>query len=282
MSREVYASALQNALTEIRNVCPDVQTSFLFDKDATLVAGDSETPETAPGRVIESLKGVLDKAETLGGFESTVIQGSKGSIHISRVNDMYLTIIASKAADLRYVETVGRVLIPTVIRLLDTSNPAPLQHPSSPPSLLDSESEEDLNIDENTDEKDEDERRCEPHEDADTEDSEPEELDETESSSNLELPSNQLIVESFGGLLVRSDTVQISGEIMSQWETQLMGKHVETVIIESFNGKASQCKVKTLKDSKLENKAVIRIPQKLCQTLDIKKGELVRVKPLPS
>ena len=57
-------------------------------------------------------------------------------------------------------------------------------------------------------------------------------------------------------------------------------KDINLVEIESFNGKTSQCKVKTLDGSKLENQAIIRIPDKLCQTLHIKKGELVRVKPV--
>jgi predicted regulator of Ras-like GTPase activity (Roadblock/LC7/MglB family) len=272
MSNEVYASALKNALTEIRNVCPDVQTSFLFDKEATLVAGDSETPEATLSRVVTSLEGVLNKAETLGGLNSVVIEGSKGSIHISCVDDMYLTIVASKDADMRYLETVARVLIPTVIKLLDSLNPTPLRHSPPPHSLLKSEVKEELKIDEEE----------ELQEEADAEEQETKEVDKEEPMPPVELPSNQLIVESFGGLLVRSDTVQISDEIMSQWEELLDGKDVEIVEVESFNGRTSQCKVKALDDSKLENKAVIRIPEKLCQALDVKKGELVRVKPVIS
>ena len=271
MSNEAYASALKNALTEIRNVCSDVQTSFLFDKEATLVAGDSETPEATLSRVVTSLEGVLNKAETLGGLNSVVIEGSKGSIHISCVDDMYLTMVASKGADMRYLETVARVLIPTVIKLLDSLDPTPLRH-SPPPHSLKSEAKEELKIDD----------EGELQEEADAEEQETKEVDKEEPMPPIELPSNQLIVESFGGLLVRSDTVQISDEIMSQWEELLDGKDVEIVEVESFNGKTSQCKVKALDDSKLENKAVIRIPEKLCQTLDIKKGELVRVKPVIS
>ena len=271
MNNEAYAAALKNALTEIRNVCPDVQTSFLFDKEATLVAGDSETPEATLSRVVTSLEGVLNKAETLGGLNSVVIEGSKGSIHISCVDDMYLTMVASKGADMRYLETVARVLIPTVIKLLDSLDPTPLRH-SPPPHSLKSEAKEELKIDD----------EGELQEEADAEEQETKEVDKEEPMPPVELPSNQLIVESFGGLLVRSDTVQISDEIMSQWEELLDGKDVEIVEVESFNGKTSQCKVKALDDSKLENKAVIRIPEKLCQTLDIKKGELVRVKPVIS
>lgn len=258
MNNEAYAFALQNALTEIRNVCPDVQTSFLFDKDATVIAGDAETPEATVERVVGSLEGILEKADTIGGLNSLVIEGSKGNAHVSCVNDMYLTMITSKKADMKYLETVARVLIPTVVKLLDSLGPAPLRHTRPSHALSKPDLEKDLE-----DELDEEETGD----------------DEEESMPELELPSNQLIVESFSGLLVRGDTVQISEDIMSQWEEFLDGKAINLVEIEAFNGQTRQCKVKTLDGSKLENKAVIRIPEKVCQTLDIKKGELVRVKP---
>lgn len=261
MSKETYAFALKNALTEIRNVCPDVQTSFLFDKKATVVAGDAETPEATTERVVKSLEGILEKADAIGGLNSLVIEGSKGNVHISCVNDMYLTMIAAKNADMKYLETVARVLIPTVIKLLDSLGPTPLKHLPPSHTLLEPEKEKEKDLQEVEDED------------------ESEEIEE-EFEPELELPSNQLIVESFGGLLVRSDTVQISEDIMSQWEELLDDKKIDIVEVESFNGKTSQCKVKTIGDSKLENKAIIRIPEKLCQTLDIKKGELVRVKPV--
>jgi predicted regulator of Ras-like GTPase activity (Roadblock/LC7/MglB family) len=261
MSNETYAFALKNALTEIRNVCPDVQTTFLFNKEASVVAGDADTPEATTERIVKSLEGILEKADTIGGLNSLVIEGSKGTVHISRVNDMYLTMIASKHADMKYLETVARVLIPTVIKLLDSLGPTPLRQLPPSPTLLEPEEEKEL------------------QKEIDEEEEESKEVEE-EPLPELELPSNQLIVESFGGLLVRSDTVYISEDVMSQWGNLLDGKEIDLVEVESFNGKTKQCKVKTLNDSKLENKAVIRIPEKVCQTLDIKKGELVRVKPL--
>ncbi len=262
MSENAYSFALKNALTEIRNICPDVQTSFLFDKKATLITGDAETPEVTLERAIGSLEGIMEKADTLGGLNTLEVEGTKGNVHISCINDMYFTMVTSKKADKKYIETVTRVLIPTVIKLLDSLNPTPLKQ--LPPSriFLEPEKEEEL-IEEQAD------------------DVELEKEDAEEAPiSDAEIPSNQLIVESFGGLLVRSDTVHISEDIMDQWEELLDNKNINLVEIESFNGKASQCKVKTLGASKLENKAIIRIPDKLCQTLHIKKGELVRVKPV--
>lgn len=259
MSNEAYSFALRNALTEIRNVCPDVQTSFLFDKEATIIAGDAETPEATTEKVVKSLEGILEKADTIGGLNSLVIEGSKGNVHISCVNDLYLTMVTSKKADMKYLKTVARVLIPTVIKLLDNLSPTPLRQLPPSHDLLEPKIEEELQ--------------------EEIEEEESKEVEE-EPMPDLELPSNQLIVESFGGLLVRGDTVQISEDIMSQWEELIDDKEISLIEIEAFNGKARQCKFKTLDNSKLENKAVIRIPEKVCQILDIKKGELVRVKPI--
>ncbi|MCK4477693.1 hypothetical protein KAU88_04100 [Candidatus Bathyarchaeota archaeon] len=271
MSNEAYAFALKNALTEIRNVCPDVQTCFLFDKKATVIAGDAETPEATLEKVVSSLEGIMEKVDTIGGLNSLVVECSKGNVHISCVNDMYLTMVASKKADMKYLETVARVLIPTVIKLLDSLGPTPLKNFPPSSTLLKRGMEEDLRGEEELQEEKELREEIEEEESKEAEE---------EPIPELELPSNQLIVESFGGLLVRNDTVQISEDIMSQWEELLDGKEINLVDVESFNGKTSQCKVKTLDYSKLENRAVIRIPEKLCHTLDVKKGELVRIKPV--
>ncbi len=255
---------MRNALTEIGNVCPDIQTSFLFNKDAKVVAGDAETPEESIEKLANSLEAIREKADSIGGLDSIIIEGSSGNIHLSSVNDLYLTMITSKTADMKYVETVARVLIPTVMKLLDNIGPTPLRNLPPSPILFEPEKKE---------EKEEEVEEINPIE---------EEKDEVEDEpiSDFELPSNQLIVDSFGGLLVRSDTVQISEEIISQWEEQIGGKKVSHVEVEAFNGQSTECKVKALDESKLENKATIRIPEKICRNLDVRKGELVRVKPV--
>lgn len=264
MTNEIYEIALKNALTEIGNVCPDIQASFLFDKKANVVAGDAETPKESIDKVANSLEAILNKADSIGGLNSLIIEGSNGNVHLSSVNDLYLTMITSKTADMKYVETVARVLIPTVMKLLDNLGSTPLRNLPPSPVLFE------------PDEKEEPEEEVEETKPIEEE----KETVEDEPLSDFELPSNQLIVDSFGGLLVRSDTVQISEEILSQWEEQIDGKKVSHVAVEAFNGQSTECKVKALDESKLENKATIRIPEKICEKLDIKKGELVRVKPV--
>ncbi|MCW3993042.1 MAG: hypothetical protein NWE85_00535 [Candidatus Bathyarchaeota archaeon] len=107
----------------------------------------------------------------------------------------------------------------------------------------------------------------------------PEETLETE-TLHSELPVNQLIIENLGGLLVPSDTVRIDSEMLSQWKELSDSIKIEQVEVETFDGKTTRCKVKPIKDSKYEGKGIVRMPEKMQLNLEVRKGELVRVKPL--
>lgn len=127
MSEGTYSVALRNALTEIRNICPDVSYSFIFSTDGMIVAGDSEATEETMEKVVHSFQNTLERAEPIGGLQALLIDGEKGKVHLSRVNDMYLALAASKKADTTYLRTVMRVVIPTVLKLLEVATPTPLQ-----------------------------------------------------------------------------------------------------------------------------------------------------------
>jgi hypothetical protein len=95
-----------------------------------------------------------------------------------------------------------------------------------------------------------------------------------------EPPVSQLIVENLGGLLVPSDTVRIDNAVLTQWNELYNEREIGEVEIETFDGKSTRCKVKPIKDAKYEGKGIIQMPEKVQLTLEIKKGELVRVKPV--
>ncbi len=92
--------------------------------------------------------------------------------------------------------------------------------------------------------------------------------------------ANQFIVEDVKGLLSPSDTVRIDNELIEKWNDIYEGKIIEEADIETFGGKSVRCKVKPIKDAKLEGQGKVQIPNKMQLVLDIKKGELVRVKPV--
>jgi len=127
MGDDAYAFALRTALNEIRNACPEITNSFMFKEDGEVIAGDENTPEKTVRTVVDAFDGVLEKAEAIGGVESVTLDGSEGRANVSRVNGLYLVTIASKQADMNYVNTVARVLIPTVLRLLEKITPASLK-----------------------------------------------------------------------------------------------------------------------------------------------------------
>jgi len=220
MSKDVYAVALKSALTEIEKICPDVSCSFIFTKDGTIVAGDSEANEEKMEKTVRSFQSIAEKAEGIGGLQTLLINGEKGNVHLSHINGMYLTLATSKNADTTLLHSVTRVIFPTLLKLLENVTPTPLH----------------------------------------------------------QAPSKQLIVDTLSGFFV-GDSVQIDLEILGQWSQLLNRKSLDEVEIETFSGKIAKCNVKEINDPKLKGKGIIRMPEKVCKTLEVQNGELVKVKP---
>lgn len=221
MNEDPTAVALNNALTEIKNACPEILHSFIFTKDGTLVAKVSETDEKTIEQMIGSFQSLTEKADTLGSLKAFHVNGKKGKVMLSIVNDMYLALATSKNADTTYLHSLTHVIIPTILKLLETLTPTSLQS----------------------------------------------------------TPSKQLVVDTLSGFFV-GDSVQIDTKTLKEWTKFLNQESVESVDIEAFGGKAAQCKVKEINDPKLKGKNMIRIPEKICKTLRVEKGELVKVKPI--
>jgi hypothetical protein len=213
---------------------------------------------------------MLEKAQAIGGVEDVTIEGINGRLNVSRLDEIYLVTVTSKQADLNYVNTVTHVIVPTILRLLEKLSPAPLK--KNPPTP-DIEPEE---------------PSVERHEEPETEnvekpdaDKHEEQLEPKEKSEPIlpETPVNQVIVEDLKGLLAPSDTVRIDSNIIEEWNELYENRTIEEADIETYGGKSTRCKVKPIKESKLNGQGKIQIPSKVQLTLDVKKGELVRVKP---
>jgi len=221
MDRDTYAVALKNALTEIRNICPDISCSFVFTREGMVVAGDEHSADVSVEKTVGSFQGLMEKASTIGGLHTLMVNGSKGKVHISSIDDMYLAIAASKNADMAYIHSIVNVIVPTVLKILKTVVP-------TPPKMA---------------------------------------------------PSQQLIVESLSGFFV-GDAVQVDEEVLRQWSKDLKGKGVGEVEVEAFGGKVVRCKVKAIGDSNYKGKGLVRVPEKVAKELEVKEGELVRIKPV--
>ncbi|WP_161997915.1 hypothetical protein, partial [Escherichia coli] len=60
------------------------------------------------------------------------LEGSNGRVDVSHINNIYFVTVASQKADINYINTVTRVLIPTVLKLLEKICPTPLKNASPP------------------------------------------------------------------------------------------------------------------------------------------------------
>ena len=235
MNRDPYAIALNSALTEIKKAYPDIKNSFIFTKTGTIITGDQETDEKTMNNVLESFENLKEKAKTIGNLKSFSITAKNGKLTLSNIKDMHLLLATSKHADKNHIYSITNVIIPTILKTLETFAPTHLQSP----------------------------------------------------------PPKKLIVDTLTGFFA-GDSVQIDTEILMDWtknndprtrvkaaitEEQNTQKSINQVQIETFGGNAALCKVKEINDQNLKGKNMIRIPEKLCKTLEINKGDLVKVKP---
>jgi len=225
MSEDIYANALRTALrtalTEIRNIYPDITRSFIFTKEGTIIAQAAQDAEVSTQKTIHSFQSLIEKADTIGGLNTFLINGNNGVAQISRVNNMYLALSASKKTDMTQIQSVARTLVPTVIKLLENIVSTPLKPASSPQSFT---------------------------------------------------------AENLTGLFT-GETAQVDREVLKEWSKDFK-THIDEIEIETSNGNTARCKVKAISERTFKGKGLIRIPEKIYRTLEVEKGELVKVKPI--
>lgn len=293
MNEQMYTVAFKSALTEIKNICPDINESFILTDNGNIITSEEQDIGPNTIRALRSLQNLTENAESAGGLDDLLIDGEDGKVYISRVNSMFFITALPKKADESHLRTIAKVVLPTLIKLLDSvwletaPPPAPLnqtplfqttQSESTPTivpePIVEEENVEEIEALERIDEAPTQDVQ-EIYEAKTEEEKEPEDFQQVS-----DVPSQQLIVDMFGGFLVRLDTVQVDSDILNRWSSKLDLKKISEVDIVTFDGKITRCKVKVIRDKKLEARGIIRIPEKLCDKLKLKKGELVKVKPV--
>jgi hypothetical protein len=262
----------------MQKVCPDIKNAFMLDQDHKIIAQDENTTQDTLTRAVQALTEIFEKTDAIGGVNDLTIEGINGRLNVSQIEEIYLVTVTSNKADSKYVNTMAHVLVPTVLRLLEKLSPGPLNRDlPEPEQKLEAEPESTL-VEEPAELEEEPVRKKElVHE----EEAKAEEKEEEKTEKILPEPAaNQFIVEDMKGLLSPSDTVRIDNELIEKWNEIYEGKNIEEADIETFGGKSVRCKVKPIKDAKLGGQGKVQIPGKMQLVLDIKKGELVRVKPV--
>lgn len=265
MNEEIHTIALKSALNQIQKTYDEIKWSFIFTKDGAIIQGNANKAISSEiAKSASSFHSLTEKSEALGGMDNMLINGDQGIVQVSSFNGNHIVNGTSKKADIAQIQSINKIVFSTILQVLQNISdvgPTPLK----PPSLKPSKPEKP--------EPEEKKEHVKPVE---------EKVEKTAKVKHLpSTPSQQFIVDKFGGFLVRADTVQLDADVLERWSSLSDdGKEIKEVEIETFSGRMAECKVKTISDSKLEGRGLIRIPDKTCDMLEVKKGELVRVKPI--
>ncbi len=290
---------LQTVVDEYSNLSPETSNVFIFRKHGEMIAANQATTEDQTKPAIAIFADLAAKTDLIGSLESLTINGVSEQLIISTIDDLYLATVSSKKANPKTLRSLSQVLIPTIVRLIEQQNfnkcqevPETLQTlPEEEPVEESIASQEELTAD-STSESDECEEVSqtlqtladeEAIEDSVISQEEPNMDSDSEPESSMEPvlpkpPINQLMIEKIKGMLVASDTVRVDSEVIESW-TELYGDKTLLINIQTLDGKTTTCKFKPVKESKSNAKGIIQIPEKILQTLQASKGQLVMVSP---
>ena len=269
MVSEVYSLALKDTLNEMVHACPDIRNALIFSEDGEITVTDDGTPEDIAVHTADALDEVLDKAELVGSIDNIAFAGADGWLNVSHFDNFYLVTVASAQANVDPAGGLTRVLVPTVLKVLKRINLLPVK-----------DGLEELEVErEEPSKNDAEEVANESFEEARTEE-EKESAQEQESKPIPEAQVNQFIVESLGGMFVSPDTVRVDNDLLLKWKEMYEDREIREVEIATFGGKSSRRKVKPIKEAKFEGKGMIQMHEKAQSLLEVKKGELVQVKPV--
>jgi predicted regulator of Ras-like GTPase activity (Roadblock/LC7/MglB family) len=267
MNDDLQAFALKNTINEIKNACPDVSHAFIFNNDGTILTKDADTDEQTALRAVSAMNAVAMKANTIGGLESATFYSTNDRAHVFKVNDYCLALVDSEEQDGEDSTCMARILISAVLKLTEKISTFQQENPQI--ETPHSSRNRFLDIDE-------------PGTDLEAEEitAEPTDLDEPQPLLP-EPPVTQFMVETLGGLFALSDSVRIEHGVIQQWK-DLYGDErvISEVELETLNGQTTRCKFKPIRAAKHDGKGVVQLPQKIQQTLQTSKGELVTVKPV--
>ena len=92
MNRDPYATALNNALTEIQKAYPDITHSFIFNEDGSTIAGETQNDPKILSKVSESFEELKSKTKAIGSITSYSVNCENGKLNMININGMYLML----------------------------------------------------------------------------------------------------------------------------------------------------------------------------------------------
>ncbi len=272
MNDEMLAFALKSTVDEIKNTCPDVSNTFIFNDDGTILAMDDALDNETAARTINVFKAVAKKANALGGLESASFYSENNRVNVLQIDNLRLVLVGSEEPDGERTTSLARILVPAVLKLTERISkfqPESLPTISSEPSRTADSPMEDTgtNLEAEEIKAVEDTKRKQKKENEQPIETSPEPL------------VTQLMVENVGRF-AGSNSVRIDSAVIQQWKDVYGEIQINEVEVETLNGQKIRCKYRLIGDSKLDGKGLVQMPQRMQMTLNTSKGELVTVKPI--
>jgi AbrB family looped-hinge helix DNA binding protein len=251
--------ALTEALHEIKNADKEISKAFLFKKGKILVYDENEKEENG-NQIAEAFEEISHRASIIDGIQALTIQGAKGRVDITLINDYFLTTIASKEATDETINKLTRVLAPSVFNKPEKTVELEKQPELIPQIRLERKPAVEIKPVLSSVQS----HRVEPN------------------FANSEFA--EFTVENMGRLDVISaskDIVRLDPIIIGRW-TELYGiNKIHKIIVRVPNtGKSIECKFEEVKEPKEEQRSLALIPEMMQRNLQIKKGAKVLIKPL--
>lgn len=261
---QANSNALQIIIDEFKNISPDIKNAYIFSKNCETIASTELASEYQTKRFLAAFNLVADQAATIGGVETLTIQGTDNQLNVQCLNDRYLATVYSKTVDEKVIRALNKVIIPTVMSLIDQIGSKQASEPLTEQPIPEIETENKpieaaALLNESTDEED---------------------LPLVPDTVLPPPSANQFMVEKISGLLIPPDTVRVDSEVISVWNDLYGQNQITQVLIETLEGEETTCKFKPIKQEKQSVKGVIQLPEKILQMLHTSSGKLVLVKPV--
>jgi hypothetical protein len=243
---------LRNVINEIKNACPEVIYTFIFQENQIL-AQDQNTTLQAITQTQAAFAPLASKSDTIGGLKSVTFQGTRRRLNITFINDFYLATVTPNQTDQKIINNLTRVTIPAMLKIAQenppTSNPENLQENDIPT---------------------------------------PEPIPPIQISSSPEIQTPQIqflsvTVENMGvyGRFGNPDVIHLDPIIMAQWNEQYGYNKIKEIIVEdSATGKSRKLRIFPIKEQKFEGKGIIQMPEKTQQELHAPRGTALTIRPV--
>ena len=113
--------ALNNGLTEVKKVYPEIRHSLIFNSERVL-AKDKETEKETAEKTKEAVISLSEKAKTLGATKQITFKGTKGTLNVVPVQNCFLATATTSNADEKAVNSVTRAIVPAISKVLAELN----------------------------------------------------------------------------------------------------------------------------------------------------------------